>query len=203
MKEMLAKPNLLKISSYVGGDQDWYPKFHQRNVGCGPTTASNILWYISQSSPRLSCLCGRKAANRSEFLNLMQEVFRFVTPGLVGICNPHIFAAGTIKYGEAHGISFNHRLLKVPVYRKKRPSFEEISQFISEAMKIDSPIAFLNLSNGKTSNLYNWHWVTIIGFDCETLTATICDEGKRLDIDLAVWVKTSLLGGAFVYFEAE
>ena len=57
----------------------------------------------------------------------------------------------------------------------------------------------MNLSNGMLTNLESWHWVTITALCTDTNKAEISDYGKSFEVDLSQWLKTSALGGAFVY----
>ena len=85
-----------------------------------------------------------------------------------------------------------------------RPALRDVVWFIEEALQNDAPVAFLNLCNGEEHCLYRWHWVTIVALDFapdgSRAAATILDEGRQLDIDLAVWHNTTTLGGGFVWF---
>lgn len=49
-------PALLRIqngsSISYGANQEWYPTRIGRLAGCGPTTASNLLWYLAASRPK-------------------------------------------------------------------------------------------------------------------------------------------------------
>ena len=61
-------------------------------------------------------------------------------------------------------------------------------------------MAFLNYSNGALPNLDSWHWVPLIALTEgeEVLLCTVLDEGEEKVIDLALWLETTLLGGALV-----
>jgi hypothetical protein len=67
-------------------------------------------------------------------------------------------------------------------------------------------VAFLNLCNGSEKKLDRWHWVTLISLEYaeggERVFADILDAGIIKRIDLALWYKTTTLGGGFVYFTA-
>ena len=71
-------------------------------------------------------------------------------------------------------------------------------------IKLDHPVAFLNLDNGKESKLDTWHWVTIVGIEYnknEELYATIADEGLLKTIDLSLWINSTSKEGGFIYFK--
>ena len=131
----------------------------------------------------------------------MREMYACFTPGMKGINTSALFMEGIIRYGTGHKLDIAPLALDIPVRQQKRPDMDEVQVFIISALKADSPLAFLNLSNGTVRNLENWHWVTIIAFDTDNLQAEISDYGKVLEIDIPEWLSTSILGGAFVYLE--
>ena len=196
MKYMLAKPEMLNIIGddgkiYTGGSQEWYTDGWHIKAGCGPTVASNIIKY------KLPELCG--SDTQADFLKLMQEMISFITPGLRGVNSSAMFCEGFIKYGENHRLKFNPNVLEIPCCHAKRPTLDKLCGFILAALQADSPVAFLNLSNGTLENLDNWHWVTILALEPEIMHADICDQGEIININLGEWLSSSLLGGAFVY----
>jgi len=181
--------------TYAGGSQEWYSERFQRLSGCGPTAASNLIWYMTHSRAE-QATAGSNSMEK--YLELQNSMFSFVTPGMGGVKDPAVFADGITRYALEHGLSITPNILKIPAKPYKRPGFEVACSFLAAALQNGSPVAFLNLSNGTLKNLENWHWVTIIAVDTDTLAATICDQGNKLGVDLSAWLKTSVLGGAFV-----
>ncbi len=209
MKKTLSRPELLEIahteeSAAIGGSQDWYnDKWHQMS-GCGPTAASNLIWYLSRSRTELNGICTVGDGDRLNYMSLQHEMFGYVTPGRGGVNRVFIFTEGILRYCEAHKASLRAQHLEVPRKPAKRPSADEVRDFVRQGIESDCPVAFLNLSNGTLKNLDAWHWVTIVEFDPDTMQTTISDQGLLLEIDLGEWLKTSILGGAFSYLhEAE
>lgn len=203
MKIILAAPESLSVKSnngkiYTGGSQEWYTDNWHRKAGCGPTVASNLIWHITKSQPELILFSHEKGENES-FIELMDEMITFITPGLQGVNTSAMFYEGFIRYGEKHGVKFIPHVLEIPCKTSKRPKPDAVCEFIADALQSNAPVAFLNLSNGALKNLENWHWVTIISFEPDTMTAGICDQGDTLTIDLGEWLRTSMLGGALVY----
>jgi len=174
--------------TFVGGSQEWYEDIWQKKSGCGPVTASNLIWYMT-----------RMNSGFADYMSMMLEMFTFVTPSMQGVNTSKIFSDGVTQYGVEHGMDIGTKVLEVPSWPRKRPDIIAASEFIETALSSDSPIAFLNLSNGTLENLESWHWVTLISFDSETKQAGICDHGIGFDIDFAQWLATSKLGGAMVY----
>jgi hypothetical protein len=193
MKITLSNPRRLHVSetngkTYIGGWQGWYADNWQRQSGCGPTAASNIIWYKTMWQGKME-----------NYRSLMHEMFTFVKPGAGGVNTAAKFVNGVIRYGVEHGLAIVPHVLEVPIRKGKRPTIEEMRDFISSALNADAPVAFLNLSNGSVNNLGSWHWVTIIALDTSPMTATISDGGRSLEIDLGLWLRKSRLGGAMVY----
>ena len=190
----LSKPSTLNIldqngKMHVGGSQAWYVDNWRRKSGCGPVAASNLIWYATGGQGGIS-----------RYIELMNEMFTFITPGMLGIHNSAIFSDGIKSYGTEHGRQIISQVLDISLLTRKRPNPDMVSQFIRAALDSDAPVAFLNNSNGSLNNLESWHWVTVIAFNTDTMHAEASDYGKISKIDILRWLKTSLLGGTFVYF---
>ena len=76
--------------------------------------------------------------------------------------------------------------------------------FLRNAIRNDTPVAFLNLDNGNVKELYSYHWVTAISLKYspnENLAyLLILDGGQEIEIDLSRWLTTTKAGGGFVSF---
>ena len=189
----LAEPGRLELidsnnEAYTGGSQEWYEDRWHRMSGCGPVAASNLIWYMTGAKGGIAL-----------YLELMREMYTFVTPGRYGVNTSAIFTDGISRYCIKGALNYIPQALDIPSPLRKRPNRDTVRAFIATALQGDSPVAFLNLSNGSLDNLEAWHWVTIITFDTETMRTGICDNGKILEIDISAWLGTSILGGAFVY----
>ena len=193
-KITILKPELMNITTasgetFVGGCQEWYDDEWQKRAGCGPVTAANIYWYSM-----------RKNDITPDYTQLILEMFDFVTPGMRGVNTSAMFVDGFLGFVAKHNMQVKPCVLEVPTKKSTRPKKSELSEFVFNALSMDSPVAFLNLSNGTVEALENWHWVTIIAFDPKTMLVDIADHGKVITIDIFEWKKTSLFGGALVYF---
>ena len=177
---------------FIGGSQEWYADRWQKLSGCGPTAASNLIWYIT-----------RQGGCFDQYSKLQHEMFSFVTPTARGVNTSSIFTEGVKQYGTEHGLAITTHVLEIPAKPCKRPKAGEVRDFFITALEHDSPVAFLNLSNGTLANLEDWHWVTVISLEADTLAAEISDQGKVLEISLSEWLETSLLGGALVWVGAD
>ncbi|HHY28180.1 MAG TPA: hypothetical protein GX523_15810 [Desulfitobacterium dehalogenans] len=206
MTKTIANPEIFKFMDtdqkqlYYGACQRWYPTTWQRLSGCGPCTASNIMYYLTHTGPSPQ----EGFQSRSEWVALMQELWKYVTPSLKGVNKMSMLYEPSVAFAQTKGISLEVKRCEVPEEMQRRPSLAEVVDFLAEALDQDAPVAFLNWCNGEVKNLDRWHWVNIIQleFDEEKKKAygTLLDEGQIKKIDLALWLKTSTLGGGFVYF---
>ena len=208
MTRSILDPGLLEIrdeetgSVFFGCDQEWYRSVWQRMAGCGPTVVSNILLYLSRADSRKK---KTPPPGKQECLALMEEVWRYVTPTMRGIPSARILFDGALSYTEAKRPGIRPRFLEIPRERGRRPEFPEFLRFLGEALGNDTPAAFLNLDCGEEKRLDSWHWVTVVSLRCEEdgsfAEADIADEGKAKTVDLAVWYRTTSLGGGLVRFD--
>ena len=173
--------------TYIGGSQEWYEVRWHKISGCGPIAASNLIWYTS-----------RMQGDKSQYEILMREMYSFMTPGMHGVNTSKIFTDAVSHYGAEKGMQMNLQVLEIPKKVNLRPDITTTLEFIASALHSNQPIAFLNLSNGTVKNLENWHWVTIITLDKTTGIVEVSDYGKKLDIDISEWLKTTKLGGSLV-----
>jgi len=182
-------------SDQYGCDQEWYSKPWQRLSGCGPTAASMMALYQIHPNPQAKTLDEAKA--------VMNEVWNFVTPGFGGINRLDRFYKGYEKYLSSKNVAHQNHALEIPKSVSHRPSLLTVTDFISEGLAADAPVAFLNLNNGKVHNLEAYHWVLITGLDLSDPSkamAHILDGGQRLIIDLSLWLETTTSSGGFIYF---
>jgi len=194
-------PELLQIkgvdgSIYYGGDQEWFQKHIQRRAGCGPTCCANIMWYLSQTRNE-GGLASYDGTRKDGFVQLMNEMWNYVTPGNKGVNSVEMFLDGALRYGNKKGISLDRKGLSIPAKPFLKPSRLQIINFLCGILEKNIPLAFLNLSNGKVDNLESWHWVTLVALHTDTLTAVIYDQGISKEINLSLWLETTALGGGF------
>ena len=211
---MLADPSLMYLNDrysgvrYYGGDQLWLPSMWMRRSGCGPCAATLMLYYMANRDPSLSRLfpAGRQGrADRADFVEYACMVWQYLTPGKRGVDSPDYFIRGALEYVRSRDLRLNARCFEVTPFVSGRARLESMAEFITEGLAKDSPVAFLNHSNGDLTNLDSWHWVTISSVEYRPektfLRAVVSDQGLRKEIDLSLWHGTSFLGGGFVFFE--
>lgn len=204
----VSDPGLLEIrdedsgSVFFGCDQEWYRSAWQRMAGCGPTVVASILLYLSRAGSREN---GAAPPDKRECLALMEDVWSYVTPTVRGIPSARILFDGALAYTEAKSLGIRPRFLEIPRERGRRPEFRQLLRFLGEALGNDTPAAFLNRDCGEEKRLDSWHWVTVVSLRCEEdgsfAEAEIADEGKAKTVDLAVWYRTTSLGGGLVRFD--
>ena len=174
---------------YYGGSQSWYPSFLQRLSGCGATTASNLF----------ACIDPTPFATKEHRLEIMQNMWLFVTPGIYGLDHVEDFASGSNKFFEERSLPYECTYFKYPDDKKR--SFDDSSQFVKTALSENCLIAFLNLSNGAIELLESHHWVTIVSFDDGTNIATIFDGSQKFDMDLKLLHNTTPRRGGFARYK--
>ncbi|MDD3360888.1 MAG: hypothetical protein PHW34_04360 [Hespellia sp.] len=201
----LSDINLFKVQDrlsggiYCGSDQEWYPSKRKKLTGCGPSTAANLLLYDNRRKGMSSESCDKKC-----LLTLMEEVWKFVTPEANGIPSTKLFIDGLKMYAKKKKRIYSYFSLDIPKNKEERQKISEVVEFIASGIQQDRPVAFLNLCNGKEQHLERWHWVTIYSLEYNTninnVWAYICDEGESKKINLSLWLRTSTMGGGFLYF---
>jgi len=184
---------------YYGTNQEWYPKWMQRMSGCGPSAAANMIHYLNYTHADMT-----KAIrlSKGEYVELMKELWEFVTPGIGGVSSTEMFCKGFQKYINEKKLGVRLTSLNVPKKKELRPEMQQVRSFLIQELEKDSPVAFLNLEHGSVNELDSWHWVTIISFEDTTESQTafveILDGSYIKKIDLLQWLQTTKMGGGFV-----
>lgn len=188
--------------TYYGGWQEWYGAWWKRMSGCGPTAVANIMSYFRRS--RTGADTALAPLTKSEFQELMDDVWKYVTPGMQGIPSTAALKKGVLSYIATKQFEIIPEELDIPKRRIYRPDFNNLLAFIAASLTNDMPVAFLSLDKGGEDLLDTWHWVTILSLqyaeDGSTAFADIADEGKLLHVNLRKWFDTTKLGGGFVRF---
>ncbi|WP_026884658.1 hypothetical protein [Clostridium akagii] len=186
---------------FYGCNQEWYGTDWQRRSGCGPSVASNIVFYLNNNKTISDA--EKNVNTKNKCVSFMEEVWEHVTPTNEGIPTTKMFYDHVVAYTKSKGLNVKYGFCDVPEDKLLRPKLSKILDFLEEALIKDSPIAFLNLSNGDEKNLEPWHWVTIISLQFtenkKSAFIKILDEGLIKNINLELWYNTTTLGGGFVY----
>jgi|LSQX01.1.fsa_nt_gb hypothetical protein len=186
-----------------GCDQEWYQDHWQRKAGCGPCTSATILYYLARTHAGCERLYGLPLADGNQFRLFMDQIWHFVTPGRMGVNESGMLTDGVTRFAGSRQVHLSSHVFEVPGAVSQRRSFSDFRHFIQAGLELDSPVAFLNLSNGHLENLDSWHWVTITALLQDRsgcLLAELSDSGEKKHIDLTLWYDTTYLGGAAVYF---
>lgn len=209
MNISVSKPEALWIQAgeagegYFGGDQEWYPERMQRLAGCGPTCAANITAYLAMTRPSLRALYGGEAMRLPLFCEHMVELYRYVTPGNMGLNRVEMYTQGMADYTASKGLALTAHSFEVSGnMARTRPSADEMAAFVRRGLESDCPIAFLNLTRGRVSNIQPWHWITLMAAEIDegVLVAEASDEGKKIHFDLRLWYLSTRMRGGLVYF---
>lgn len=205
MIHSIKNQNILKIEDnnmiYYGSNQDWFTRRWQRMSGCGPSAVANVIYYLT--STKAGSTYDLKLT-KTECLNLMNEIWNYVTPGLGGVSSTTMLCKGVQKYVNYKKLNIKMDYIDIPKKITQRPNILQVAEFIKRALEKDSPVAFLNLEHGSIYELDSWHWVTIISLEQvseETSFVSILDGGMVKRINLSEWLKTTKLGGGFVSFD--
>jgi len=187
---------------YFGCDQNWFSSEWQQMSGCGPSTASTLLFYL-QKSGRIDLPV--HGLERKDCMLLMETVWSHVTPTQDGIYLIEQFCSGIQSFARSHGFSLDCQSLGIPESTESRPDLADAVDFIARGLDQDCPIAFLNLSKGAVINLEEWHWVTIVAIETDDkrdqVFVTIFDGDKSDTIDFKRWYQTTIDGGALIYLD--
>ena len=209
MRFELKHPELIEIidnssgTRTYGPDQIWFRKSWCQKSGCGPTAASLLLAYLALTRPSLKALYPSQQMNRSDFSKLMESMFTYVTPGIMGLNRLEPFVEGVQKFAEEKGVTLHPHVLQVSgIEVGRRDPFAELAPFVIQGLELDCPIALLVLATGQEEQLQNWHWITITKVEIrdEKIIATASDEGIARTFDLGLWYETTPLSGGLVYF---
>lgn len=201
----LNNTNLLKIIdennnvAYYGCNQAWYSNIWKQKAGCGPSAFSNIFMYIFYN--KLFSISN--SITKTKAVRYMDEIWRYITPSIRGVNTTKMMYDGAVEYVKSKGLYVNYFVLDIPQAKSIRPNIEQVIEFIINGLRADCPVAFLNLCNGEEKKLCRWHWVTITQIDAKDIDNTIIcilDEGEILYINLSLWLRTTSLGGGFLYF---
>lgn len=206
MRTTLAHPDYCTIFGpqgelFRGGDQEWYGDDWQRRAGCGPTTAALCLAYLGRTASRLQDLAPQLPQTKGSFLTYMEAVWDYVTPSHRGLDSLEKFGQGSQSFAQSRGAVLSWSALAVPGIRaENRPSPAQCAAFLRTALQQDTPVGFLNFSNGAVEELDSWHWVPLIWLEEAggILRCGILDQGREFPIDLSLWLHTTHRGGGFV-----
>lgn len=185
-------------NNHFGCSQEWYGSKWKRMAGCGPSTATNLLLYLHRTK---SIKLALELNDQEGCIKLMEAVWHYVTPTFKGVHTAKQFYNGLHRFAKANGFELSSFSLTIPKQCSLRLEFSAVVEFIRQGLILNSPVAFLNLSNGMVKNLDSWHWVTIVSLKTQEddVFVQVYDGAKAFDINLKLWYETTTAGGGFVY----
>lgn len=209
--ETLTRPELFTLtedgSAWRGADQMWYAEEEKQKAGCGATVAAHLARYLAGTRPECRVFYPSGNQTRAEFLALMNETWRYITPGRLGVHTLRMFRKGLTAFAADRGVVLPVRELDVPpLLRVARPTADQCAAFLRTALRADCPVAFLNLSSGRCEKMERWHWMTIIEVEERPegpIFCTVLDGGREIKVDFRLWLITTRLGGGLLYIPRE
>lgn len=190
--------------SLYGCSQERYKDEWKIKAGCGPTSAANHLIYLIKTK-RVDL--PYKAENLDDYLVIMDEIWKYITPTIMGVNKASIYESGLKNFFKDHGINSHVEILEVANRFINYDGVEAIIKFIVEAIKDDRPVSMLNLINKYNGQPDGWHWVTIVGIEVvdnyRDGIVSIYDGYDFFKVSLADWFNSRLMGGAFVKFKLD
>lgn len=179
--------------------QTFYSSKWKQTSGCGPTAASNLILYEYRKD-----LCDDNPIHEESIRQIMNGMWKHITPGIMGVHVYHKFTKGLSRYLKEHQLNFDVRHILVDKHKNKRIKIEELIVFLETSLSENHLVAFLNRHNGEEKLLDRWHWVVLcqIDYDEKNCRAIILDQGKKIEIDLKLWLETTTDCGAFVSLQS-
>lgn len=201
--EILNIYNPLDNKTYFGGDQEWYHKKWNKESGCGPTSGANITAYLALTKGHLRKLYTGDSMEQKDFTSHMEVMFRYITPGPMGVNSLDKYINGCMDYVKEKEVSLTAKSLSVDMFSFKKRDIKKLEEFVVEGLSANCPLAFLNLSKGEEIKLQSWHWITITQARIENddIIAIASDEGKKREFSLKLWYLTTKMHGGLIYFK--
>ncbi|MHB8130059.1 MAG: C39 family peptidase [Mobilitalea sp.] len=148
-----------------GGSQEWFIKNWQRQAGCGCTSGTNIAAYYASTAPNMTKLYqgDSKEYKKDEFVKVMEEMFTYMKPGILGYPYIYKFSKQFVKYCKEREVLMEANILT------KYKSVDDAFEYVKSSIDAGNPIAVLILFHrAKQLREDNWHWVTITGYIVDT-----------------------------------
>ena len=161
---------------FFGGDQEWYSREWQRWAGCASVTGANMAAYYE------ALLDGREARfNKADYLVRMQEMYRYMTPGIHGFPDPEKFVARFIRYEADHGLVCSGSIFH------GWTDWHQAAEHVRNTLQAGHPLALLVLRHTESTFEENtWHWMTITGYNSLRDTFEISNCGEKEEYDAAL-----------------
>ncbi len=157
---------------YYGGDQAWYRNKFHAEAGCGPTSGANLAAFYGMELKPITpggCLFEKEA-----FINLMDVMYTYMTPGMMGFPYYQKYINCFLKFSEERKHSFCAYSM-----RSWKMVSEPVS-FVKQAINSGNPVPFIILLHAEKALENNqWHWMTITGYGEDGESIILSNNGKR------------------------
>lgn len=160
-----------------GGNQEWFCDDWAVKAGCASVLASNLYAYYMHQTEY----------SKDTFLEIMENMFSFMTPGYMGYPFLYKFARTFVKIMEKE-----HIYLK-PIYQKKSKNYKHALSFVLKSIDEGHPVGMLILHHrAKELEEDNWHWVCLSGYikSENHYWIVFSDCGVRREIDSRILFDT-------------
>lgn len=178
-------PKIYKDGKYLayGGDQEWFPGTFQRRAGCGSVTGTNIAVCEGLYQEELK---DSEAVPHEIYLNLMENMYSYMTPGFMGYPLIGKFKKDFLNFAASKGKKLKAKSIFLP------KGHETCLSFIKDGLYNGHPVALLIWRHSrKEFREDNWHWVTITGYDEEKNILIWSNCGEREEIPVSVLLDDS------------
>lgn len=164
---------------FYGGSQDWYARKFARLAGCGPTCAANLAaCYGIGVGPDLGFYEGAPVYSKNHFLNLMNQTYQYVKPGLSGFPWRDRFQDNFLAYASDRHAFFDTDFLESWM------DTDTPYEFVRREIDAGRPLAMLILGHTEaTIDDETWHWMAVTGCEPGKKQLIISTFGKRKMLD--------------------
>ena len=145
-----------------GGDQEWCRTAWRRGCGCGPTTGANLCAYYAMTRPSMRGLYRGSLSpfSKEEFIDEIEDIFRFITPSYMGF-----------PFAGKYALKFRaYALYRAGVHFScsgcgAAGTVQKMFDFVRRGIDSQNPLA-LRILRHRAPELKedNWHWVTVSGY---------------------------------------
>ena len=182
--------------SFYGADQKWFARHRHRISGCGPVTAALITMYMAQAfADKCAPLYPHDfPAHKEDFTAHMEEVRKFVCPGLFGLTDTDVFSSGVQAFAKSRGVRLMSQLVS------PKQSTSAAFGFLQKALAERYLPALLILRNPFVAD-FAWHWMAVTGCDSDKQAISVSSYGKEYSLSFEnVWQQKKPYYAVSVYF---
>lgn len=183
---------------HYGPHQHWFARRTHGINGCGPTTAAQIMQYMASAFEELCAPLYPYPLPpcKDDFAAHMQQVRKFVRPGLMGLTDPKYFVRTTLAYAKSCGVDL--RAQKISPSLSAGIAFGYMRKAIDEGYM---PALLILRNPFSEINDFTWHWMAVTGYDDEKGEVFVSTYTKEHALPFErVWYQAGSYRAAGVYF---